>query len=90
MLRLTSPQAARVERRDSLIFLTSGPRPDFTTPWNWMHWRVVTRRVLLPYWVARSSKVIHWLAVMTPPGMRLRIIMMYFLPVLRRSRSSCW
>ena len=27
--------------------------------------------------------------VITPPGMRPRIIMMYFLPDLRRSRSSC-
>jgi hypothetical protein len=47
-LRFTSPQAAMVSIMASLSCFMSGPRPDFTTPWNWKLWREVMRRVWLP------------------------------------------
>ena len=68
----------------------------FSTPCSWMLWRVVNRRVPLAYSPQMSSIARYWSAVITPPGIRRRIIIMYALPTpglsrfFRASRSSCW
>ena len=44
------------------------------TPWNWKAWRVVMRRPRSAYVVAMASSFSHCSGVITPPGVRVRIM----------------
>ena len=90
MLRTTSPQVASVVSRLSFISRMVAARFDLSTPWNCKVCREVMRNVWLEYWSESRSSSRYWCGVTIPPGTRTRIIMMYFLPVLRKSRSSSW
>ena len=61
-LRSTSPQAARVDSRVSLIRRIVAFRSSFRTPWSWNSCRVVIRKLPLPIVWARWSQARYWSA----------------------------
>ena len=71
-LRTTSPQAATVVSSVWLIVWMVGLRLCFKIPWNWMAWRVVTRRVPSPCSSVRASSAKYCAPVRRPAGMRTR------------------
>ena len=56
-LRFTSPHAPRVVSRVSLMPAIVALRSRLRTPWNWMPWRLVKRKVPLAYcWQCRRRR----------------------------------
>jgi hypothetical protein len=95
-LRLTSPQAANVSISAALIACIVALSSRLITPWNWKAWRVVMRR---PRWRRRGDGIqLQPLAraLITPPGVRVRIMKLKAGSSFcrrrssRTSRSSCW
>ena len=71
-LRTMSPHAPLVVIRWRFRPPISVRRSCLATKWNWMPWRVVTRRVPSPSSPAAASRASHWSALSTPPGTLVR------------------